>query len=91
MQVWKYGIESRSAKFGVVVTILGCVIVVLRTGLYWVYKEDVKDATEIIVLVMRRNAPPAADDEMEGQDEEKKQEFPIIRFNNRSRVVSFHG
>jgi hypothetical protein len=85
VQVWKYGLDSRSSKFGVVVTILGCILVLLRTWLYWVYKEDVKDATEIIIIATRRNPP--TDEKWSGE----KHEFPIIKFNNRSQMVSFHG
>ena len=54
VQVWKYSLDSRSSRFGVVVAMLGCICVLVRTWLYWVYKEDVKDATEIMIITTRR-------------------------------------
>jgi hypothetical protein len=63
-QLWKFGLGSRSSKFGAAVMIAGCVIVLLRTIFH---RWDVPSPVELIVEALRYenggefdNVPPNA-------------------------------
>jgi hypothetical protein len=80
--VWTYGLDSRSSKFGVVVMILGCICIVARSFLY---QGDMKDATEILITILKRN--PALPKEWPNEE----QEFPVVAIDDTSQLISFRG
>ncbi|KAL4903130.1 hypothetical protein BDW74DRAFT_180001 [Aspergillus multicolor] len=57
IQLWKYGIDSRTKVLGVVVLIMGMVVVVIITILWF---EAPKSPTEIVVGALMHPPPPGA-------------------------------
>ncbi|QDS77289.1 hypothetical protein FKW77_004324 [Venturia effusa] len=53
IQVWKYDHQSSSSRFAIAILILGLVCVVARTYLYLFDREEMKDATEILVQALK--------------------------------------
>jgi hypothetical protein len=56
VQLWKYGIDSRTSKLGVTIILIGCLCVFARLIIYY---EESKSPTEIVVTALQHPAPDA--------------------------------
>ncbi|KAL3430684.1 hypothetical protein BDV09DRAFT_199443 [Aspergillus tetrazonus] len=63
VQLWKFGIDSRTKVLGVVVMIIGIVVVLINT-IFWF--ESPKSPTQIIVAALKHPPPPDLQDEETG-------------------------
>ncbi|TLD29602.1 hypothetical protein E2P81_ATG05896 [Venturia nashicola] len=96
IQVWKYDNKSSSSRFAIAVLILGLICVLARTWLYYLDREEMKDATEILVQALktinghyRRSSsgtssllPPTPElEQYTDNGSEDEKEFPVVRVN----------
>jgi len=81
VQLWKYDIESRGSKLAVVVLVLGWICVIAQMALY---KNDIKDATEILTTHVERCPPPE-------EYEEHENKFPILKYDSSTKKIAFYG
>lgn len=49
VHVWAYGLDSRTSKLGIVVTMLGAVCVVISTVLSMIWRRKQRSLTDLIV------------------------------------------
>jgi hypothetical protein len=56
VQLWKFGLDSRTSRLGLAVLLVGCIIVLWRTA---IYHEATKSPTAMIVLALQHPPPPA--------------------------------
>jgi hypothetical protein len=54
VQIWKYDLNTSSSIFGFVIVLLGVIVVIARTIMYAIEREDMKDATEILVAALQQ-------------------------------------
>jgi hypothetical protein len=54
VRLWKYGIDSRTAKLGVTIVIIGCLCVFARLI---IYLEESKSPTELVVTALQHPIP----------------------------------
>jgi hypothetical protein len=54
VQLWKYGIDSRTSKLGVTIILIGCLCVFARLIIYY---EESKSPTEIVVTALQHPTP----------------------------------
>ncbi|QDS77290.1 hypothetical protein FKW77_004347 [Venturia effusa] len=52
IQIWKYDVKTPSSIFGFIIMLLGAILVVVRTILYTTDRENMKDATQILVSAL---------------------------------------
>jgi hypothetical protein len=102
VQVWKYGVNSRSSIFGVVVLTLGLICVLARAVLY--DKEPTLDATDILIKALKGTSTLLKtnslsnsstllpqDDSGEESEKEKEKDFPVLEIDQTlcARRVSY--
>lgn len=70
VHVWAYGIDTRTSKLGIVVTIIGCVCVLLSTVLGLIKRRRQRSLTELLVAAIEHRHQGELD-HAQGDDEMK--------------------
>ncbi|KAF2802741.1 uncharacterized protein BDZ99DRAFT_550633 [Mytilinidion resinicola] len=55
VQLWAFGIDSRTSKLGITIILIGCICVIARTALYF---DESKSPLEIVVAALQHDPPP---------------------------------
>jgi hypothetical protein len=63
VQLWKYGLDSRTSKLGVTIMMIGCLCVLARLVIYY---DESKSPTEIVVTALEHPTPQATFDKRTG-------------------------
>jgi hypothetical protein len=89
VQVWKYGVDSSSSIFGMVIVILGIMVVLARTIFY--DRQPVLDATDILVKTLKQSRTPKrprehisvppllSECDSDEEEEDIRKEYPVIQ------------
>lgn len=54
VQLWKYDFKTPSSVFAVVIMLLGIILVIARTVIYTTDRDEMKDATQILVTALQQ-------------------------------------
>ena len=86
IQAWKYDLSSQTSKLGAIIMVAGCLLVIMRTGMYWRYGGNVMDATDILKSILKRY--PLIRDE---GTLEVKEKYPVLIMDDTTGDVSFRA
>jgi len=86
IQAWKYDLSSQTSKLGAIITIAGCLLVIMRTVMYWGYGDEVMDATDILESILKRYALIR-----DGRTLETKEKYPVLIMDDVTGDVGFRA
>jgi hypothetical protein len=86
IQAWKYDLSSQISRLGALVTVAGCLLVIMQAVMYWCYGDDVINTTDILKSIIKRYHLIRDEGMVEA-----KENYPVLIMDDATGDVGFRA